>query len=257
MRFLFTLNILVTGGLAAFCLTAPRAAGTALFGSAVGAATSLQMLGAWWAAVCLVSILGLKSPYKYRHAPRQSRAPARQRRTPFMSRCCRPRLAACPPVAAPCSSCRRSTSVCSWGAHSCRWRHRQGAAARDRWLELLAAPPALAPALALTKLWPPTPPPQGRWSAFPAAPAAVYSAYLVPLFVSWTWLGLSAGGAACRRRHGGGRHSLAQCACPGKRRACPMLSPLLPQACAPWGYLLGGAAAPAVDGDTASMRKTE
>lgn len=139
MRFLYSLNIAVTGALAAYCLLTPGPAAATLFGDSRwsgvghgrGSGTAYQMLGSWWAAVCLVSLLGLRSPHKYRWGGcllvchRQScwRLSAGAQR-PWCR--CPPCPAAAP--AAPSSSSKPSTNSPSWAARSCRWRPRHGGA---------------------------------------------------------------------------------------------------------------------------------
>lgn len=75
-RFLYSLNIVIPGALAAYCLGWPDAAAANLFGDTgsagllakTGASPSLAypMLGAWWAAIAMVSVLGLREPLKFR-----------------------------------------------------------------------------------------------------------------------------------------------------------------------------------------------
>jgi hypothetical protein len=65
MRFQYGLNVVIPGALAALHLLNPTLASQQLWQGA-RAALPIQMLGAWWAAVALLSVLGLRSPYKYR-----------------------------------------------------------------------------------------------------------------------------------------------------------------------------------------------
>lgn len=69
MRFLYLLNIAIPGALALYHLAAPAAAAKALWaGSSVAPLNpplALPMLGAWWAAIVVVSLLGLREPYKF------------------------------------------------------------------------------------------------------------------------------------------------------------------------------------------------
>ncbi|KAL4448557.1 hypothetical protein ABPG75_005776 [Micractinium tetrahymenae] len=69
MRFLYLLNIAIPGALALYHLMAPAGAARALWGSGsvapLNPPLALPMLGAWWAAIVVVSLLGLREPYKF------------------------------------------------------------------------------------------------------------------------------------------------------------------------------------------------
>lgn len=65
MQFLYAMNIALPGALAALHLFNPTLASTQLWQGAK-AVLPLQMLGAWWTAVALLSAMGLRNPYKYR-----------------------------------------------------------------------------------------------------------------------------------------------------------------------------------------------
>ena len=65
MRFQYGLNVVVTSALAVLHLLNPTLASQQLWQGA-RAALPIQMLGAWWAAVALLSVLGLRIPFKYR-----------------------------------------------------------------------------------------------------------------------------------------------------------------------------------------------
>ena len=60
------LNIVVAGSLGALHLLNPTFAAQHIWQGAHGAGLPLQMVGAWWAAVALLSALGMRSPFKYR-----------------------------------------------------------------------------------------------------------------------------------------------------------------------------------------------
>ena len=64
LRFQYCVNIVVLCALAPLHLLAPATAAQQLWGSAGG--LPLQMVGAWWTAVAALSVLGLRSPLKYR-----------------------------------------------------------------------------------------------------------------------------------------------------------------------------------------------
>lgn len=71
MRFLYMLNIVIPGSLAVLHLRAPATASSALWGGPANAGSlspplALPMLGSWWAAVAILSLLGLRQPLKYR-----------------------------------------------------------------------------------------------------------------------------------------------------------------------------------------------
>jgi hypothetical protein len=74
MRFLYACNILLPGGLAVLHLANPRMAADRIWGGGgmsfqgSPAVLALPMLGAWWAGIALLSVLGLRSPLKYRRA---------------------------------------------------------------------------------------------------------------------------------------------------------------------------------------------
>ena len=66
LRRLHALNIVVAGSLGALHLLNPTLAAQHIWQGARGAGMPLQMVGAWWAAVALLSALGMRSPFKYR-----------------------------------------------------------------------------------------------------------------------------------------------------------------------------------------------